>query len=158
MPVKTNEAYDPETDTWTAKAPMPHPREHLTSTVVNGKLYAIGGRVGGLDHNLDANEMYDPINDTWSIREPMPSKRGGLSSASLSNGNIYVFGGEENGGTFNNNEKYDPVSDKWTKELSMPTARHGLVAAAVNNRIYVLGGGLEPGLNVSGLNEIFVGK
>jgi hypothetical protein len=38
----------------------------------------------------------------------------------------------------------------------MSTARHGLVAAAVDDRSYVVGGGFEPGLTVSGLNEIFV--
>jgi hypothetical protein len=37
----------------------------------------------------------------------------------------------------------------------MPTGRHGLIAAAINNKIYVVGGGPEPGLSVSGSNEIF---
>jgi N-acetylneuraminic acid mutarotase len=137
---------------------MPTASEHLTSSVIDGKMYVIGGRVGGLDHNLDANEVYDPVTDKWSVLESMPSKRGGIASAALDK-MIYVFGGEGPDGTFNNNEKYDPNANNWTNELSMPTARHGLVAAVVNDRIYVVGGGFEPGLTVSGFNEIFlIGK
>ena len=152
----SNTAYDPLLDEWTDKRPMPTTREHLASAVVDGKLYVIGGRVESFRYNLDANEVYDPIRDSWTALEAMPSKRGGLAAASSANGNIYVFGGEEPHGTFNNNEKYDPNTNKWTPELPMPTARHGLVAAAINDRIYVVGGGFEPGHSVSGLNEIFV--
>jgi len=152
----SNTAYDPLLDEWTEKTAMPSAREHLASAVVDGKLYVIGGRVQGFQNNLDTNEVYDPIRDSWTALEAMPSKRGGLAAASSANGNIYVFGGEGPEGTFNNNEKYDPNADNWMSELSMPTARHGLVAVAVDDRIYVVGGGFEPGLSVSGLNEIFV--
>jgi N-acetylneuraminic acid mutarotase len=150
----SNTAYDVATNQWTEKAPMPTAREHLASAVVKGKLYVVGGTVGGNDHNLNVSEVYNPINDTWTGIEPMPLKRGGLAAASA-NGNIYVFGGDEPGGTFDNNEKYDPHTNKWTEEPSMPTARHGLTAATVNENIYVVGGGLEPGLSVTGVNEIF---
>jgi N-acetylneuraminic acid mutarotase len=84
----------------------------------------------------------------------MPSKRGGLASAAV-NDTIYVFGGEEPSGTFNNNEKYDPRIDTWTSAQPMPTARHGFAAAAVDYKIYVIGGGPEPGGSQTNLNEIF---
>ena len=151
----SNMAYDPISNQWTEKASMPTAREHLTSTTVDGKLYVFGGRVRGLDGNLDSNEVYDPVTNKWSVLEPMPSKRGGIASAALDK-SIYVFGGEGPDGTFNNNEKYNPIANKWTSKLNMPTARHGLVAAEVNDRIYVVGGGFEPGVVVSGLNEIFI--
>jgi N-acetylneuraminic acid mutarotase len=152
----SNLAYNPNTDEWTEKTSLPTAREHLASAVVNGKLYIIGGRAGGIGSNFDANEMYDPVKNTWTTLESMPSKRGGLTAASVY-GNIYVFGGEEPGGTFNNNEKYDPNINKWTEGIPMPTGRHGLIAAAINDKIYVVGGGPEPGLTVSGANEIFQG-
>ncbi|MFL6417870.1 MAG: Kelch repeat-containing protein, partial [Nitrososphaeraceae archaeon] len=86
------------------------------------------------------NEVYDPITDKWNVLQSMPSKRGGLTSAAV-NGTIYVFGGEEPGGTFNNNEKYDPKTNTWTSDIPMRTARHGLAAVAVDDKIYVIGGG-----------------
>lgn len=105
--------------------------------------------------NVDANEVYDPITDKWNVLQSMPSKRGGLTSAAV-NGTIYVFGGEEPGGTFNNNEKYNPKTNTWTSDTPMPTARHGLAAVAVDDKIYVIGGGPEPGGSQTNLNEIFV--
>ncbi|MGI0040246.1 MAG: Kelch repeat-containing protein, partial [Nitrososphaera sp.] len=113
-PLATNEAYDPETDSWAQKAPMPTPRQHLASAVVDDwLLYVIGGRIDSLSSNLDSNEMYDPQNDNWTKLEPMPPKRGGLAAASPVDDNIYVFGGESPTGTFGNNEAYNPASGKW---------------------------------------------
>ena len=123
-------AYDPRNNTWTEKHPMPTAREHLTSATINGKLYVIGGRTAGMSTNVDANEVYDPSNNKWTILQPMLSKRGGLASATAVNETIYVFGGEQPSGTFNNNEKYDPDTNTWTSQEPMPTARHGLLAVA----------------------------
>lgn len=60
-PLSTNEAYDPSANAWTHKAPMPTARHHAASSVIDGKLYIIGGRVSGSLDNIDVNEMYDPI-------------------------------------------------------------------------------------------------
>ena len=86
--VSTNEAYDPKTDTWTERSPMPTARHHLASLVVDGKLYAIGGRLLGNGiprpvnealSNFNDNEAYDPKQDSWTILSPMPTKRSGLA-------------------------------------------------------------------------------
>jgi hypothetical protein len=108
--------------------------------------------------NISINEAYDPEQDKWITNlEVMPSKRSGIAAASsLNNSDIYVFGGEEPSKTFNNNEKYDAKTNKWISEHPMPTARHGLAAVYLeDNKIYVIGGGPQPGLSVSGANEIF---
>jgi len=36
---------------------MPTAREHLTSAVVNGKLYLIGERSNGMSFNVDAKSL-----------------------------------------------------------------------------------------------------
>ncbi|HLE35026.1 MAG TPA: kelch repeat-containing protein [Nitrososphaerales archaeon] len=150
----TNEAYDPSIDTWEIMTPMPTAREHLASGVIDGKLYVIGGRQRGLTGNLDVNEEYDPETNKWMTKTPMPSKRGGIVGASLSD-SIFVFGGESPTKTFDNNEQYVAALDRWIIRETMPTARHGLAAAEAGGDIYVIGGGLQPGLSVSGNNEMF---
>jgi len=40
----TVEEYDPVTDTWTMKSPMPTRRFALSASTVDGKIYAIGGQ------------------------------------------------------------------------------------------------------------------
>lgn len=160
-PLNSNEAYELSSETWTTKAFMPTARHHAGSAVVDGKVFVMGGRISGSLENISVNEAYDPAQDTWiTDLEPMPSKRSGIAAvsapSSLNRSSIYVFGGEEVSKTFNNNEKYDPMTDKWMSEHPMPTARHGLAAIfAEENEVFVIGGGPQPGLSVSGVNEIF---
>jgi len=56
------EGYDPITNTWMVKAPMPTPRANLAVGVVNGVLYAVGGeQPDAYVYNLvAANEAYQP--------------------------------------------------------------------------------------------------
>ena len=55
------EEYDPATDTWVRKADMPTARYGLSTCVVNGKIYAIGGSVAlfGFGQPLSTVEVYD---------------------------------------------------------------------------------------------------
>ncbi len=56
--------YDPATNTWRPRSPMPTARNHAAPGVVDGKLYVIGGRVGaafmGVASDTDVVEEYDP--------------------------------------------------------------------------------------------------
>jgi N-acetylneuraminic acid mutarotase len=171
VPVNTNYAYDPKTNTWTTKAPMPTARHHLQTAVVDGKLYALGGRILGdgvpsedMDEalsNFNRNEMYDPQTDSWTVLQPMLTKRSGFAAAASSDGNIYVFGGEGIGKVIDSVEKYNPKLDKWTYEKPMPTGRFGLKSVSFGDRIFVLGGQLfgGSGLVPLNINEIFhIGK
>src|ERR687898_140076 len=154
--------YDFVQDKWQEGKPMPTARGALNVNFINGTLYAIGD---SSDRPLNSNEAYDPEQDKWITNlEAMPSKRSGIAAASaatavassVNSSNIYVFGGEEPSKAFNNNEKYDAKTNKWTSEPPMPTARHGLAAVYTeDDKIYVIGGGPQPGLSVSGANEIF---
>ena len=165
-PVTTNWAYDPRTNTWTEKSPMPTARHHVASAVIDGKIYAIGGRTLGngeeppgdvdvAESNFDVNEMYDPQTDTWTTKQPMQEKRSGFG-ATAHNGQIYVFGGQAVDGVFESVERYDPSSDKWTFLTSLPSPRMGLEAVPVGNKIYTIGGQIsgDDGLISLDVNEI----
>ncbi len=78
--IGTVEEYDPATNSWRARTPMPTPRNHAGVGVVNGKLYVIGGRTGAgfisIATNTNVVEEYDPATDTWGpSRARMPSAR-----------------------------------------------------------------------------------
>jgi N-acetylneuraminic acid mutarotase len=127
----------------------------LAVTALEGRLYAIGGRVDGrYADNLAANEAYDPSTNRWHTRKPLPTPRSGIAAAVL-DGKIFVFGGEAPSGTFKQVEGYDPQADTWSTYAPMPTARHGLGAVTVGERIYVVSGGPTPGGSASSHNEVF---
>lgn len=98
------EMYDPIKDAWKKLAPLPTPRDHLTASSFDEKLYAIGGRIDvNFHNNLDTNEVYDPKTNLWTRLSPLPTKRSGITSQVL-NKRILVFGGESGKGTFTENE------------------------------------------------------
>jgi N-acetylneuraminic acid mutarotase len=149
--VGTNEEYDPATDTWTFKAPMPTPRDNFGIAVYNNKVYCIGG-LGGV------NEVYDTETDTWENKTSMPTLRWALQ-ANVVNGKIYLIGGyvpddSAFGGSISAvNEAYDPASDTWTTKMPAPIATSDYPSAVVDNKIYITGG--LSSAPESNLNQIY---
>ena len=132
--------------TWTRKADMPTRRWELSTSVVDGKIYAIGGASAYGSRPLRTVEEYDPATDTWTTKSEMPTARQGLST-SVVDGKIYAIGGGAGSGgsytggkTFSTVEEYDTATDTWTTKSEMPTARGWHSAGVVDGRIYVIGG------------------
>jgi len=140
-----NEAYDIESGVWQKKAPMPTPRDHHKSTVIDGKIYVVGGSQTSIKATVGANEVYNPITDKWEVLEPLPTIRGALGVTSL-NGTIFAFGGlaEENV-SLDTVEQFIP-NQGWIEHPSMPTAAHGLGTITVSEKIYLIGGVSDHGL------------
>ena len=98
--------YDPASDTWTTKAPMPTGRDGLAVAEVGGKIYAIGGESSGFP-SLKVVEEYDPASNTWTTKAQMLTGRYDLAAAEAG-GKIYAIGGVKNGGILNVVEAYTP--------------------------------------------------
>ena len=148
-----NQMYDPATNTWTDRSPMPTARNHAFSGVVNGKIYVIGGRIGAgnipATTNIDVVEEYDPATNLWGVvKQRMPTPRSGGGAATY-NGKIYVSGGElqnrQMSAAFRALEAYDPLNDTWEILPSMPSARHGDAAGFIGNRLHLVSGKMEGG-------------
>ena len=126
-------------DSWAAKTSMTTARIDSTSSVLNGKIYVIGGWDGSY---LNGVEVYDTATDTWGAINSMTTARR-VSTGSAVNGKIYVIGGLD-GSYLNNVEVYDLETDTWTdcgsSCAAMTTARSGSTSSAVNGKIYVIGG------------------
>jgi N-acetylneuraminic acid mutarotase len=140
MGVDTNEEYDPATDTWETKTPMPTARGWLTAGVVNGKIYLIGGEPNGT-----LNEVYDPATDSWITKTPAPTALSwtwaSSATSAVFNSKIYFVGGEGSGKL---NQIYDVETDKWSSGASSPSSVDGGAAGATTGvwapkQIYILG-------------------
>jgi hypothetical protein len=136
--------YDPISNNWTVKAPMPTPRYLVAGAVINGQFYVVGGVnavTGGPP--LSTLEVYNPVTDSWSTTNaPMPTPRAELAAAELG-GHLYVIGGFT--GTGRQLESFDPTLGVWTTRLEMPTARGTLAAAVLDDRFFAIGGTPAPG-------------
>lgn len=139
MGCSTTEEYDPISDKWTKKADMPTPRWGLSTSLVNGKIYAIGGVQ--YPKPLATVEEYDPVADTWTKKADMPTARW-YHHSSVVNGKIYVIGGTPNdfATIYSVVEEYDPIMNTWSRKTDMPTARASLCTNVVGDKIYAIGG------------------
>jgi len=123
---------------WTTKSPMPTARYVLSSSVVDGIIYAIGGDAGS---RASVVEAYDPLTDTWTQKANMPMARGG-GTTSVVNGRIYYMGGRPsyNGANIPSVIEYDAIRDTWATKVNMLTPRTWLSSSVVNGKIYTIGG------------------
>jgi N-acetylneuraminic acid mutarotase len=124
---------------WTAKADMPTPRFALSSSVVDGKIYAISGRKSGGGQWLAVVEEYDPATDTWTKKADIPTPRSEFST-SVVDGKIYAIGGWNRESNRPVVEVYDPETDTWTKKADMPIMHVWSATSAVDGKIYAIGG------------------
>ncbi len=140
------EVYDPTTNTWTTKASMSTGREFFQTTVLDGKIYAIGGSGASSSTSIASAEVYDPTANTWTVLASMSNARMNLKTVIL-DGKIYAIGGYNFGlGHLNSLEMYDPATNTWTTKASMSTPRYAHQAVTVNGQIYAFGGASTSGL------------
>ncbi len=148
----TNEVYDPATNKWESRSPMPTARNHAAIGVVNNKIYVLGGRVGSVFVNASATDVveeYDPAKDSWgNARARMPTPRSGTAYATYGS-KIYVAGGEylnsQVVGAFQAIEAYDPASNQWSLLPSMATPKNAPTAVVLGNRLYIISGQMQSG-------------
>ena len=133
-------------DLWTPSAPLPKPRNHLGSTALGGKIYAIGGQTGhneGLETQPYVH-VWDPAApDTWKQAASLPYGLGHVSGSTVALGGlIYVIGGEIERFKYSDDVLvYDPDADTWAFATSLPEKRHSASAGAIGDKLIVTGGG-----------------
>lgn len=136
----TVEIYDPGTNLWNVAPALPTARMGLMAAVVNGKLYAIGGRSDGSSVSaVGTVDEFDPASQIWSTKTPMPTVRY-FGAGVVVDGRILVIGGERETNVLNLVESYNPLTDAWSTHAALPTARGQLSAAEINGRAYAVGG------------------
>jgi predicted amidohydrolase/N-acetylneuraminic acid mutarotase len=136
-------AYDPLTDQWTARAPLPTARHFLnqSAAAVDGNIYVVGGTGMGIPGPIIREvAVYNPKTDTWRNGAPMPTGRATLTACAV-DGIIYAIGGAVEGNQQSAVvEAYDPKTNQWSKKRSMPQGRWFLTASVVDGQIYVFHG------------------
>ena len=131
---QVNEVYDTVTDSWVTKTPMPDVGMELQASVVNGKIYVMGGAF---------TYVYDPANDSWTSKKQMPVSH----PVSVVVDNKIIVTGEFSTGLDSSEQKiliYDTETDSWDEGRSDPTVVNLGGAGATTGvkapqRVYVLG-------------------
>jgi hypothetical protein len=151
--VATNEEYDPATDTWTTKTPIPTESGGCFG-VLNDKIYVVGskfdqGYYDELDHYVPGNktvftQIYNPATESWSTGASPPIffyvSSGGVTTGVMAPRRMYVFTNSQTFPDIYINQVYDPKTDSWASGAAVPTSREGFATAVADDLIYVIGG------------------
>jgi N-acetylneuraminic acid mutarotase len=157
--IPRNEEYDPVTNRWRERAPMPVGRHHLGLALLDGKIYSFGG----FSHSVGAPHQgagpdafrYDPATDSWLTLAPMKSERGSVGAAVL-DGKIHVIGGRGlDGKTVTTHAVYDPVTGQWSEAAPLPRARDHMALVAAEGKIHAIGGRLGATVNKSDQHDVY---
>jgi N-acetylneuraminic acid mutarotase len=98
------EVYDTATNRWAQAADLPTPRSVMSSSVVDGRIYVMGGafhrgptssteELLRTARTLSVVEVYDPASGRWTRGADLATARGWFST-SVVNGKVYVVGGQ----------------------------------------------------------------
>lgn len=133
--------YDPATNAWSERTPLPLGRARGASATVahDDLLYVIGG-IRGLQSVADVDQ-YDPVLDEWRSLPPLPRTSDHIVAGAIGDF-IYVAGGRAGGieGHTDRLDVFRPSTLEWTIGPSMPTSRGGHAASVAAGRLYVFGG------------------
>ncbi len=179
--LQTNEVYDPMADEWSELAPIPIGVTDYASTVMDDKIYIIGGvkttETTAL-YNLTKRstytnlvQVYDTKTDQWTNETPLPTKMSAMAASATTGAQapkrIYVVGGipanEAGDPLYGEHEfyllvnwmqSYNPETQNWSNVTSMPTARRELCLLNLNDKLYALGGAYASG-TYTPANEVY---
>ena len=127
------EVYDPATQTWTRAADMPEPRGGHCASVVDGRIYVLGGYRPGDWSATNTVQEYDPLTDTWRQKADMPRRRHFFAAATV-DGILYAIGG------ISGVDAYDPGTDAWTSRAPLLHRNYSMAAGVIDGKILVVGG------------------
>ncbi|XP_053452137.1 kelch-like protein 33 isoform X2 [Nycticebus coucang] len=136
--------WDPSQEDWEEMAPLHQARSLFPLVVLDGQLYALGGRDNGVA--LNSVETYNPELNVWRPAPALPAPCFAHAAAVLE-GRLYMSGGCSGTGQYLASLlHYDPKLEKPGTLLSpmgVPRAAH--VMAALGGQLYVAGGLGETG-------------
>ena len=148
----STQRYNPISDRWSRRAPVPAERAWATSAALNRECYLIGGAegstVGGAEGLTVTSRVsiYSPAGNRWREGTPLPEALFSAGSA-VADGKIYVAGGSSRflssvapvtAGLW----VYNPETNRWSSGAAMPTARRRLALNVIDGLIYASGGDL----------------
>lgn len=89
------ERYDPSTNTWMERAPMPRPRQQAGAALAaDGRIYVVGGTYSYMSPlPVDDVDIYDPRTDRWSRGPSLRHPRRSHAVVATADGRIYAIGG-----------------------------------------------------------------
>ena len=136
-------AYDPASNSWTQRAPLPSAgRGMAVAFVIETDAYVATGY--GYSSTVP-QEMwkYNSVANSWEQVASLPAELSRSEAVGFSiNGFGYVSLGRQSGAALSDLWRYRPATDSWQQQTSFPgSPREAAVACSIGNKAYICHGG-----------------
>ncbi|MBT2595490.1 hypothetical protein J7I92_09445 [Arthrobacter sp. ISL-72] len=147
--------YNLANKSWRTAAPLPNPKDHMSSLVLAGKIYVLGGEHGHDQLHLQQGDahVYDPGTDRWTQIANLPTPKSHTEAGTfVSDGKIIMAGGQvDNFQPTSQVVAFDPLLNSWSVLPALPAPRQGAIIQRVDKNVIIALGGVqtsEPQSNV----------
>jgi hypothetical protein len=133
------------------RSPMPIPRNHLSTVVMNGEIYALGGQFGhdcGGGADKQHSHVYNPVSNTWRELPLLALPRSHAEGSTFSlDQKLYIVAGQAEGTNNRNSTNrvtvFDPRTKLWYDDsaLLLPSKYEGLSSKVINDDLIISHGG-----------------
>jgi len=135
--LRTVEMYDPALNRWKQLAPMRESRGRFDITVIDGRVYAIGGCNGTTE--LATAEVYNSDSCKWAALPPLKLARSNIGVCDLG-GRVYCVGGWNGQYGMRQCNVLDPQSRQWSDIAPLNFGRYQAAVTATSGKLYAVGG------------------
>lgn len=147
---RRHEAYDPLTETWVNRCPLPRCCAGVGAATLGGKIHVLGGEVSWLFGHWGRtltrkHRQYHPGSDRWLDEStPLPTPRRDLGLATMY-GKLFAVGGRGPFGWLDDCDRFDPATGGWSSDTPLHEPIDGPGVATVAGALYVTGAMRSPG-------------
>lgn len=133
------EAYDPATNSWTTKSPIPIANgiDSVYAIADKNIIYVVGGYVPD-SGRVATVYAYNPTTDSWVQETSMKVGRSNPMLGVL--GGIMAVGGLGNSGNVTDDEVYNPTKNTWKASASLPAPLADSCFGVISGQFYIAGG------------------
>lgn len=139
-----HEAYDPMTDSWSRRQPLPRRVSSLGAATVGDRINIVGGELRAIQGRgrrtlTDEHHQYHAAVDRWILgKAPLPVPRRNVGLVEIY-GRLYAVGGEGGLGWLTDFEAYDPATDTWLAQAPLHEPVDFPGVASLDGAVYVTG-------------------
>ena len=128
--------YDPKTDRWRDRAPLPMALSHAGVAALNGRCMSSADFSRTCTSTRSPYSFeYDPAKNSWRTLPWMKAARGSVGVVALG-GKIHAIGGRGiDRITVGTHEIYDPATNQWTGRQPLPQARDHAPTVVADGKI-----------------------
>jgi len=133
-------AFDPKTNTWDTKQPMPTKRARHRAAYRNGFIHVLCGK-DNYGNYITTHEVYDIELNTWSTKASAPLAVARSSVVTWRDSLVYLMGGYDATHTARTEVYYyDQANNSWDSVTSLPRRLHGGGTEIKGDTIFIIGG------------------